>query len=103
MCSNAGDVLWLFLFYNKTHVFQVIALEGGRVRASGKLRDMELIDGVVTGIDSFDTRGKTARERWQLVKLVSKIGHHIRQQNIKFQVLIIVTVVKPLCESIIYR
>ncbi|KAF6206403.1 hypothetical protein GE061_017636 [Apolygus lucorum] len=68
-----------------THAHKVVALEGGKVRAAGKLRDMELVDGVVTGIEALDTRGKTARERWQLVKLVSKIGHHIRQQNIKFQ------------------
>uniref|UniRef100_T1H9U9 ABC transporter domain-containing protein n=1 Tax=Rhodnius prolixus TaxID=13249 RepID=T1H9U9_RHOPR len=71
------------------HHLKVIALENGKMRACGKLRDMQLIDGVVTGMEQpdlrFDSRGRTARERWQLVKLVSKLGHHIRQQNIKYQ------------------
>ncbi|XP_073995302.1 sulfonylurea receptor isoform X2 [Rhodnius prolixus] len=72
-----------------TYAHKVIALENGKMRACGKLRDMQLIDGVVTGMEQpdlrFDSRGRTARERWQLVKLVSKLGHHIRQQNIKYQ------------------
>ncbi|XP_014240364.1 ATP-binding cassette sub-family C member Sur isoform X2 [Cimex lectularius] len=69
-----------------TYAHKVVALESGRMRACGKLTDMELVDGVVTGVDtSGDSRGRTARERWQLVKLVSRIGHHIRQQNMKYQ------------------
>ncbi|KAL1140983.1 hypothetical protein AAG570_000909, partial [Ranatra chinensis] len=68
-----------------THAHQIIALENGRVRACGRLRDMEIVDGVVTEIQNMGDKGRTARERWQLVKLVSQIGQHIRQQNPKLQ------------------
>lgn len=60
-----------------TYADAVVALEAGRMKASGKLRDLELIGGVV--IEAEEEREKTAKERWQLVRLVSKIGRHVRQ------------------------
>lgn len=62
-----------------TYAHLVVALESGRLKACGKLRDLELVDGVVTFVS--EERGKTARERWQLVRLVSRIGRYIRQSG----------------------
>lgn len=66
-------------------------MESGRLKACGKLRDLELVDGVVTFVS--EERGKTARERWQLVRLVSRIGRYIRQSG-RQQVIICLFVFK---------
>lgn len=68
---------------------QVIAMEDGRIRAQGQLNDIELKDRelienwreLMSTADSSALQGRTARERWQLIKLVARIGRELKQRN----------------------
>uniref|UniRef100_A0A1B6CN95 Uncharacterized protein n=1 Tax=Clastoptera arizonana TaxID=38151 RepID=A0A1B6CN95_9HEMI len=67
------------------HAHQIILLENGSVKACGGLYDVERggIRSLKSENNSQEThKGRTARERWQLVKLVSRIGQQLKQRNL---------------------
>uniref|UniRef100_A0A1B6GIW2 Uncharacterized protein n=2 Tax=Cuerna arida TaxID=1464854 RepID=A0A1B6GIW2_9HEMI len=65
------------------HAHQVIIMEKGRVKACGSPAELERAGVSVLGHALDETqRGRTARERWQLVKLVSRIGLQLKQRNL---------------------
>ncbi|XP_069691069.1 ATP-binding cassette sub-family C member Sur isoform X2 [Periplaneta americana] len=75
------------------HAHQIIALEDGTVRAQGTLAEIESNDGELVRTwraamsrealeEKRNARSEAARERWQLLKLVSRIGVQLKQRNI---------------------
>lgn len=75
------------------HAHQIIALEGGTVRAHGSLAEIEASDPELVHMwratmskealeEKRNARSEAARERWQLLRLVSRIGMQLKQRNI---------------------
>lgn len=69
-------------------------MEKNAIRCQGTLMDIERKDGALMKAwkaimtrealeDQNTVKGKTARERWQLIKLVSRIGVQLKQKNIE--------------------
>jgi ABC-type multidrug transport system fused ATPase/permease subunit len=74
------------------HAHQIIALEGGSVRAQGSLTEIEANDRELVRNwraamtrealeEKRNARSEAARERWQLLKLVSRIGIQLKHRN----------------------
>jgi hypothetical protein len=72
---------------------QIIALEDGTVRAKGYLAEIEASDRELVRSwrammsrealeERRHARSEAARERWQLLKLVSRIGMQLKQRNV---------------------
>lgn len=58
-------------------------MEDGQVRAKGSPLELDRKGVSLFGHILDETqRGRTARERWQLVKLVSRIGVQLKQRNL---------------------
>ncbi|KAJ9596446.1 hypothetical protein L9F63_012530, partial [Diploptera punctata] len=75
------------------HAHQIIALDGGTVRAHGSLAEIEASDSELVKNwkammsrealeEKRGVRSEAARERWQLLRLVSRIGVQLKQRNI---------------------
>ncbi|XP_054281763.1 ATP-binding cassette sub-family C member Sur-like [Macrosteles quadrilineatus] len=62
---------------------QVVVIDKGRVKACGSPAELERAGVTVLGRSLGEThKGRTARERWQLIKLVSRIGLQLKQRNL---------------------
>lgn len=58
-------------------------LDRGSVKAQGSPQELERAGVCVPGhVQDESHKGRTARERWQLVKLVSRIGLQLKQRNL---------------------
>lgn len=65
-------------------------MEDNQIRIQGQLNDIELRDRelmenwreLMSRTDPNALQGRTAGERWQLVKLVARIGRELRQKNV---------------------
>ncbi|PSN38190.1 hypothetical protein C0J52_15039, partial [Blattella germanica] len=75
------------------HAHQIIALDGGTVRVQGTLSEIEASDSelvrnwrTIMSREALEekrsARSEAARERWQLLRLVSRIGVQLKQRNI---------------------
>ncbi|XP_046995474.1 ATP-binding cassette sub-family C member Sur [Schistocerca americana] len=73
---------------------KIIALEKGRIRAQGTLKDIESIDKelvkswrTVMNREALEekklSKSHTAKERWQLIRLISRFGMQLKQQRVK--------------------
>lgn len=73
---------------------KIIAVEKGIIRAQGTLKDIESFDKelvknwrTVMSREALEekklSKGHTAKERWQLIKLISRIGMQLKQQSVK--------------------
>lgn len=67
---------------------KVIVMEDNRIRIQGQLNEIETLDTNLVaswretaGCD-INAQGKTARERWQLVKHVASVGRELKQKFI---------------------
>ncbi|XP_067013510.2 ATP-binding cassette sub-family C member Sur, partial [Anabrus simplex] len=76
-----------------SHAHQIVAMEGGQVRAQGTLAHIEAVDRELVQTwqnimtreqleEKQGARGHTARERWRLVRLVSRFGVQMKQRSV---------------------
>nr|CAD7459033.1 unnamed protein product [Timema tahoe] len=76
-----------------SYAHKIIAVEQGSVRAQGNLSEIESVDPELVRTwkatmsrealeGQRNVGGRTAKERWKLVKLVSRIGVQLKQRNV---------------------
>lgn len=64
-------------------------MEDGNIKTSGSFTELEKSG--INFIGEWQTndeayKGRTARERWQLIRLVSRIGQQLKQRNLNNEV-----------------
>ncbi|XP_063225209.1 ATP-binding cassette sub-family C member Sur isoform X2 [Bacillus rossius redtenbacheri] len=75
------------------YAHKIVVMEGGGVRAQGSLSELEQTERQLVGgwrgamsREALEGQscapGRTAKERWRLVKLVSRIGVQLKQRNV---------------------
>lgn len=64
-------------------------MENGNIKTSGSFTEVERSGISFMGewqANDEAYKGRTARERWQLIRLVSRIGQQLRQRNLNDEV-----------------